>query len=86
VEVLAGSVDVVGDERFDLVIANLDTATLSRLAGDLAARLRPDGTLIASGVSNERTDEAVGALQAAGLRVVATAGDEWALLLGEREP
>jgi len=78
-----GSADRPNGERFDVVLANLDTATLSALAGDLAACLAPSATLIASGVSNERIDEAVAALTGAGLRVEASAGREWALLTAQ---
>lgn len=80
VDVRLGSVEAAAGETFDVVVANLDTATLSRLAGDLARCIAPDGTLIASGVSNERADEAVAALDAAGLDATADAGREWALL------
>jgi ribosomal protein L11 methyltransferase len=83
IEVLEGSADAV-DETFDVVIANLDTATLTLVAHDLSARLRPGGVLIASGVSNERIGEAVEVLSAAGLQVDAVPGREWAVLRGTR--
>ena len=83
IEVLEGSAGVV-DAQFDLVIANLDTATLTLVAPDLHARLRPDGVLIASGVSNERIDEALAVLRAAGLQVDAVPGIQWAVLRGTR--
>ena len=84
IEVVAGSADAAGGERFDVVVANIDTATVSRLAGALVAALRPGGDFIGSGVSNERSAEAVAALQAAGLAVTAAPGVEWALLTGRR--
>ena len=80
IQVRLGSTDVAAGERFDVVIANLDTATLSRLADELAACMAPDGLLIASGVSNERVEEAASALSSAGLRAGADPGREWALL------
>ena len=83
-EVFEGSADAVGD-RFDVVVANLDTATLSAVAADLARRMAADGTLIASGVSNERVAEAQSALAAAGIATSATTGREWAVLRGRLE-
>lgn len=68
------------DGTFDVVIANLDTRTINLVARDLAARLAPDGTLVASGVSVPRMDEGVGALEAAGLVVWTRPGQEWVLL------
>lgn len=84
IEVRLGSADVAGGSQFDVVIANLDTATLSRLAGELAACVAADGVLIASGVSNERVDEAIAALSTAGLHASAEPGREWALLHADR--
>lgn len=68
------------DGVFEVVIANLDTATVNVVARDLAARLAPGGTLVASGVSVPRMDEGVAALEAAGLVVWARPGQEWVLL------
>lgn len=68
------------DGTFQVVIANLDTATINLVAADLAARLAPGGTLVASGVSVPRMDEGVAALEAAGLVVWARPGEEWVLL------
>lgn len=79
VDVRPGSAQDV-DGQFGTVLANLDTATLCALAGTLAARLGPDGILIASGVSNERAGEALAALRAAGLDTTERAGAEWTML------
>lgn len=86
VEVVQGSVSAAAGEQFGVVVANLDTATLSRLAPDLAAALAPGGTFIGSGVNNARLREAVAALQAAGLDVEAVAGTQWGLLTGSSTP
>lgn len=81
-DVRAGSVgDVAG--AFDVVVANLDTATLTALVGALTACLRPGGTLVASGVSRERTDEAVTALAAVGLDPEVRVGSEWIVLVAD---
>lgn len=82
VEVAQGSAAAAGGDVFDVVVANIDTATVTALAADLARALAGGGYFIGSGVSNERIGEAVGALRAAGLDVSAAAGSEWALLTG----
>jgi len=76
-----GSLDAV-EGVFDVVVANLDTSTLSALAGALAARVAHPGTLVASGVSIERRAEAEHALATAGLPVLTRPGHEWAVLVG----
>ena len=81
VDVREGSVDAAVPERFDVVVANLDTDTLSRLAGALADRLAPGGALIASGVSIERQAEAITALDRAGLPPLTRPGREWVILV-----
>lgn len=80
IDVRLGSVDVV-DGTYDVVLANLDTATLSALAPAIAARLASRGTLVASGVSLERSDEALAALAAAGLQAWPRPGAEWTVLV-----
>jgi ribosomal protein L11 methyltransferase len=86
VDVRPGSVEAVGAERFDVVVANLDTATISALAGGLAERLAPRGTFVASGVSRERAGEALAALDRAGLAISPRPGREWVLLVGGHRP
>ncbi|HVL99251.1 MAG TPA: 50S ribosomal protein L11 methyltransferase [Egibacteraceae bacterium] len=83
VDVRAGSADTL-EGHFAVVLANLDTATLSRVARALAARLGPGGTLVASGVSRERAHEAVHALTDAGLVPRLREGREWVVLTCER--
>lgn len=61
-----GSADLV-DDTYDVVLANLITDTIVALAGDLAARVKPGGVLIASGIADERRDRAIDALVAAGM-------------------
>jgi ribosomal protein L11 methyltransferase len=79
-----GSLDAVPPGGFDVVVANIDTATLSRLAPDIAARLARSGSLVASGVSIERREEAIAAFDAAGLPVLDRAGREWVVLTATR--
>lgn len=78
-----GSVEMAADGAFDVVVANLTTTTIAELAVPLARRLAAGGTLIASGVSNERAAEAAEALSRAELDVAITAGTEWAVLRGQ---
>ena len=85
IEVRSGGVEAVDGERFDVVVANLDSATLVRLAPSLAAALPAGGELIASGVGNPRAAEVAAALRAVGLATSAVAGEEWALLRARRE-
>lgn len=85
-ELHTGSLGSVPAGTFDVVVANLDTATLTSLACDLVARLAPRGVLIASGVSIERRDEAVAAFAEAGLPVQDRAGAEWVVLTGSSSP
>lgn len=80
VDVRHGSVEVA-QGPFDLVIANLDTATVIRLAGQLVDRVGPDGTLVVSGISVEREREAAAALRDAGAAPVSHRGREWATLV-----
>ena len=83
VEVVLGTAaDVPG--VFDVVIANLDTATITAVAVDLAAKIAHGGTLIASGVSVPRLDEGVAVLEAVGLTVWARPGREWVLFRAHR--
>jgi ribosomal protein L11 methyltransferase len=85
IEVWQGSVDTVPGS-FDVVVANLDTATLVRLAGGLAATVAPEGRLVASGVGVSRSEEVRHALQAAGLRAEVRAGREWAVVVARHRP
>lgn len=84
VTVLEGDVAVLGERRFDVVVANLDTSALVWAAAALVRRLARGGTLIASGVSHERAEEAVAAFTHAGLEAAVHPGDEWVRLTGRR--
>ena len=50
----------------DLTVANISAKVLVELAGDLVETLKPEGTLVASGVLEERGDEVREAMLAAG--------------------
>ena len=58
-----------GDGPFDIVLANLIASLLVRLADGLVADLRPGGTLLASGIFENRERDVVEAFEARGLVV-----------------
>jgi ribosomal protein L11 methyltransferase len=70
-----------GRPPFDLVLANLIASLLVRLAPELAAEVRPDGMLIASGIFRDREPDVVTALTGAGFAVVERAAEgDWVAL------
>ena len=74
-----------GEPPVDLVLANLIASLLVRLAGELAAALRPGGSLLASGIFIDREAEVALALAWAGLRVDRRwAEGDWVALLAVR--
>jgi ribosomal protein L11 methyltransferase len=76
-----GSIVEVPGDRYPLVLANLVAAILLREAASLAARLAPEGVLIASGIIEPRAIEVIEAMRAAGLAVDARRDDgEWVSL------
>jgi ribosomal protein L11 methyltransferase len=54
--------DAMPAERFDLVVANMPTATLRKLAANLRAAVAPGGRLIVSGTRSEQLPELLRAL------------------------
>lgn len=81
VEVRLGTIPDVPSVRYGLVLANLVASVLVELAPRLEAHLADDGDLLASGIIAPREGEVIAAMEAAGLAVVARAGDgEWASL------
>lgn len=66
---------------FDVVVANIDSGTLIRLAGSLARQLVPGGVAILGGIPDHAQAEVTGAYRDAGLDVVRVDVDEgWVLL------
>ncbi|MHB1133873.1 MAG: 50S ribosomal protein L11 methyltransferase [Chloroflexota bacterium] len=59
-----------GYPPYDLVLANIIARVIAELAPLLAASLAAGGTLIASGILAERSEEVLAALRAAGLTVL----------------
>jgi ribosomal protein L11 methyltransferase len=70
-----------GSAPFDLVVANLIASLLVGLASDLAAELRPNGRLLASGIFIDREPEVAAAFESVGLGVVGRSSEgEWVAL------
>lgn len=69
-EAQRGTLPDTNDEGFRLVVANLVAAVLIELAPRLASHTSPGGTLIASGIVEDRSDEVEAALARAGFEVI----------------
>ena len=88
--VFAGPLEALGARAFELVVANLLRSELAPLLPELAARLRPGGLLVVSGLLAAEQGWAERAIAALGARVVRTAlrrdegGDEWLALTASR--
>jgi ribosomal protein L11 methyltransferase len=80
IDIATTGLDGVVGQTFDVVVANLDSATLMTNANALRQVLNEGGRLVAGGVSNPRSDEVRAALTAAGLTVTVEPGAEWSLL------
>src|SRR5205823_1522590 len=80
-EVARGSIDTVAGQSFDLILANIIAAVLIDLAPQLAAALAPGGTLLASGIIEERAESVRSAFRATGLDLSAEINDgDWWLM------
>jgi ribosomal protein L11 methyltransferase len=86
IEVAPGSVDAApAGQSYDLVLANIIARVIVDLAPSLAARVRPGGRLVASGILGLRRDEVAAALETAGLVVEETLEEsDWVALLCAR--
>jgi ribosomal protein L11 methyltransferase len=87
ITVRAGSIEAVGnDGPFDLILANINAAAVTALAGPMARQLKPGAWLFAGGVIAERETGVAQALQDAGLRIerVMAEGD-WRTFVARRE-
>jgi len=72
------------EARFGLVLANIRAAELVPMAPALAARLRPGGALVLSGVLRDERRAVTEAYEAVGLRRVLTPVEhEWVALVLE---
>lgn len=70
---------------YDLVLANIIARVIAQLAPALMRAVRPGGKIIASGIIQDRRDEAVGPLIAAGLiDIEEIVENDWVTLIGRR--
>lgn len=84
VRVGLGSLDAA-EGRFDFIAANIIAVVIVELAPGLAAALAPGGTLVASGIIEERYEEVALALAAAGLGIAdLLREDDWVAIVAER--
>jgi ribosomal protein L11 methyltransferase len=86
---LPPDVDVLAPAQlgtYDLVLANIIARVIGQLAPALVRATCPGGTLIASGIIEERRAEAEGPLRAAGLKIMQELVEgDWVTLVGVRE-
>ncbi len=72
-------------EDFNLIVANINPATISSLARELASHLLPGGHLVASGIVVEQADDQTAALTRAGLVDIHTeTRQDWICLIGRQ--
>lgn len=83
VRVGAGSLDAA-EGSFGFIAANIIASVIVDLAGGLAERLAPGGTLVVSGIIEDRYDEVALALSATGLRLKRLAREsDWVAIVAE---
>jgi ribosomal protein L11 methyltransferase len=86
ITVRRGSIEAAGrDGPFDVIVANLNAAAVSSLAGAVASRLTTGGRLFAGGIIAEREQQVAEALSVAGLHIenVMSQGD-WRTFVASR--
>jgi ribosomal protein L11 methyltransferase len=82
VEVRAGSIADRAGERFDGIVANIQSSFFLVNAGDVAAALDPGGWLVVSGILDDDVSEVAAALAGAGLDAVRRHADgPWGCLI-----
>jgi ribosomal protein L11 methyltransferase len=69
VEIREGGIEGL-EEAFDFIAANLISGVLMTLAPELAAKLRPGGIAVLSGILFSQADEVVEAMSKAGLKLI----------------
>ncbi|MCE5244206.1 MAG: 50S ribosomal protein L11 methyltransferase [Syntrophobacteraceae bacterium] len=80
VQLMTGTVSDV-DEKFDVVIANIQALPLIAMADDLIGHLKRPGRLVLSGILVEQKESILAAFEAKGLRAASTiTAGEWCLI------
>jgi ribosomal protein L11 methyltransferase len=83
--VVDGALDLLDFGAFDLVLVNILARVIMSMAPALAARLEPQGRLIAAGLIASQEQEVVEALRAEGLWVIERTGEkDWVALVARR--
>ncbi|MFT6246116.1 MAG: ribosomal protein L11 methyltransferase [Salibacteraceae bacterium] len=81
IEVKCGDIDLVGDEQFGLIIANINKNILKAHMSDYARALIPDGTLLLSGFFDSDVEEMTAFAEQFELKQTKVLGkDEWAAI------
>ena len=81
IEVKCGDIDLVGDEQFGLIIANINKNILKVHMSDYARSLNPNGTLLLSGFFDSDVEEMTAFAEQFGLKQTEVFGkDEWAAI------
>lgn len=85
VTLATGTIEQVGETRYDLIFANIIASVLVEAAQDLYHALVPGGSVLASGIIDERVDTVRDAFLEAGLIVGTERHDQdWWLLIASR--
>jgi len=85
VEVRVGSIELAAGERFDGIVANIQSSFFLAASSRLADALRPGGVLLASGFLDGDVDEIDAALSASGIDLTARDSEgPWVCLLARR--
>jgi ribosomal protein L11 methyltransferase len=78
------ALDAAGCDRFDVVVANILTNPLRLLAPALAARVRPGGRIVLSGILDTQVDDVVAAYRDWFKIALWKADEGWVALVGTR--
>jgi ribosomal protein L11 methyltransferase len=85
VEFLEGSMELLGDRRFDVVVANIAASVLLALVDPLDAAVAATGALVLSGVLDEQVPELLDLFGSHGFVLASTAAeDDWRALVLRR--
>jgi ribosomal protein L11 methyltransferase len=86
IEIRHGSTEAIGaPASFDLILANINAATIGRLAGELHGLAKPKGALVAGGIIAERESDCLAALEKAGFEIERRLADgDWRTLIARR--
>lgn len=87
VEIREGSVEAAGGERFDGVVANIQASFFLERSGRLAAAMKTDAVLVASGLLDDDLADVTDVFAAEGIRIETHTSDgPWICLVARRLP